>query len=464
MPDTAPLSDQPIAVIGGGITGLSAAFELIESGRRVMLVEASSTFGGKIAETSLDGSVVPTGPDAFLARRHEVTELAGELELGESLNSPVARSARIYRNGSLHPLPPNVLGVPATSALESSGLISAKGAAIAARGPVDGSTGDVHRDESVGALIRRELGDEVLEFLVDPLLGGINAGDTDRLSVMSGAPQLDALRKRPGRLLDAAAATISEAARTVDSTNPTPVFHSIEGGLGRLVDALVERLEASGRCELVTNTSGVIHPSGSGWLVNDTSVDQVIATVPAFVTSRLVEPIAPVVARLLDTIDYSSVALVLLTLAPDTINLDPEISGVLVPRTLGHHVTAISFASHKWPSLAIGGRQVLRVSVGRRTDERWCELTNAELIAAIEHDLSEIFDVDVHATHSEVTRWIRALPQYDVDHRLRIRELDQLLDDLPGLHLTGAWREGLGLPACVGAGRSAARRSLDAGT
>ena len=170
-------------MIGGGISGLTAAFELIEAGRDVVLFEAAKSLGGKIAETSLDGTIIPTGPDAFLARRPEVTELAKQLGLSNALTSPVARSARIYRNGELHPLPPNVLGVPATAELTETGLISAEGAAVAAAGVAD-DPDQVQEDESVGALIRRQLGDEVLEFLVDPLLGGINAGDTDRLSVV----------------------------------------------------------------------------------------------------------------------------------------------------------------------------------------------------------------------------------------------------------------------------------------
>ena len=461
MPEAPPLGERPIAVIGGGLIGLSAAFELVTQGRRVVVFEASASLGGKIAETSLDGTIVPTGPDAFLARRPEVTELATELGLTESLTSPVARSARIYRDGVTHPLPPNVLGVPATADLTATGLISPAGARIAAEGVADSPPTDT--DESVGSLVRRQLGDEVLEFLVDPLLGGINAGDTDRLSVISGVPQLDALRKRGGRLLDAAASTIEEAAaRAVGRTEPAPVFHSIEGGLGRLIERLTERLIASGRCELRTNTHADVSRTDDGWTVDGTDVDHVISTIPAFGVAGLLAEIAPEVSDLLSSIDYSSVALAVITLAPETIDLGTEISGVLIPRTLGHHITAISFASHKWPTLAIGGRQVLRVSVGRRTDERWMELSNDELVTAIEHDLSEIFGTEVNATNSAVTRWVRALPQYDVGHRDRIDALDQLLDDLPGLHLTGAWRDGLGLPACVAAGRNAAQAAINA--
>ena len=459
-----PSSGKPerVAVIGGGITGLAAAFELAEAGRQVVLFEASDSLGGKIAETSLDGTVIPTGPDAFLARRPEVIELAKQVGLGESLVSPTARSARIYRNGELHPLPPNVLGVPATADLATTGLISAEGAAQAAAGTADED--DVAAsDESVGALIRRQLGDEVLEFLVDPLLGGINAGDSDRLSVVAGVPQLDALRQRGGRLLDAAADSVASAARNAPADGPPPIFYSIDGGLGRLVDRLVERLSRSENCEIQTSSRAEIERrSSAGLAVNGMDVEQVISTIPAPDAAALILAVAPDAAQVLASIEYSSVALVLLTLAPGVLDVDPAVSGVLVPRTLGHHVTAVSFASHKWPHLAVGGHDVLRVSVGRRTDTRWVELDDNDVIAAIERDLSEIFGVAVEATHTEVSRWMHSLPQYDVGHQQRIDELDRHLDGVGGLHVTGAWRNGLGLPACVASGREAATRAMGA--
>ena len=186
----------------------------------------------------------------------------------------------------------------------------------------------------------------------------------------------------------------------------------------------------------------------------------VITTIPAHGSAEFVEEISPVAGDLLRGIEYSSVALTIMTLAPGTIDLDPTVSGVLVPRMLGHNVTAVSFASHKWPDLAVRDRQVLRVSVGRRTDTRWMSMTNDELVSAIEDDLSEIFGVEIASSNTHVTRWMHALPQYDVGHRERIAQLDRTLDELRGLHMTGAWRDGLGLPACVAAGRHAARAAI----
>ena len=214
-----------VAVIGGGITGISAAREAARLGADVHLFEASDVLGGKIAEVELDGRVLPTAPDNFLARRPEVTDFAISLGLESELVSPAAASPRIFRDGRLYPLPPNVLGIPATADL-TPGLLSEDGIArLGADLEMADSAPD--GDESAGDLIRRRLGDEALEYLVDPLLGGINAGDSDQLSITSGVPQLLALRDRDPSLIEAAAAT-----RAKGSTSTAgPVFLSIAGGL-----------------------------------------------------------------------------------------------------------------------------------------------------------------------------------------------------------------------------------------
>lgn len=443
-----------VAVIGGGITGLSAAYQLTKDGHSVALFESSDSFGGKIAESSIDGLNFPTGPDAFLARRPEVIALAEELGLDTALISPAASAARIYRNGRLHPLPPNVLGIPATADVGATGLISPEGAQRASATIADDLSA-VDRDESVGSLVRRQMGDEVLEFLVDPLLGGINAGDSDRLSIVSGVPQIDALRKRDPILLHAAQQALQDAALAVQHTGPRPVFRSIEGGLSRLIDRLVHTLNEADHCELLSDRRASIEQLDDGWRVGGHEFDQIISTIPAFAAAELLDQISPAASKQLRTIDYSSVALTVLTLPPNALAVDKAISGVLIPRSLGFDVTAVSFASHKWPSLSVGGQHMLRVSTGRRTNDGWSHLNDEELVTQIEHDLSEIFSTEVSATNATVTRWMQSLPQYDVGHADVITGLDAALETLPGLHLTGAWRNGLGLPACVGAGRRA---------
>ena len=446
-----------VAVIGGGITGISAAREAARLGADVHLFEASDVLGGKIAEVELDGRVLPTAPDNFLARRPEVTDFAISLGLESELVSPAAASPRIFRDGRLYPLPPNVLGIPATADL-TPGLLSEDGIArLGADLEMADSAPD--GDESAGDLIRRRLGDEALEYLVDPLLGGINAGDSDLLSITSGVPQLLALRDRDPSLIEAAAAT-----RAKGSTSTAgPVFQSIAGGLSRLVEAAQADLyDLSVQMHL--GSEAKLERRDDGWQVvtdmTSLDIDHVIVTTPAYVSGSLIEVFAPNGAAALRAIDYSSVALTLLVLPPQTIDIDPAISGVLVPRLEGLHITAVSFASHKWPTLARDGAQVLRVSTGRRNKTAWQGLSDDELVTAIRSDLGTIFDAEIPPGPTHITRWMQALPQYDVGHAEKIAAIDDALASLPGLTLTGAWRNGLGLPACVASGKAAAKTAL----
>lgn len=444
-----------VAIIGGGITGIAAALEATNYDANVHLFEASPKFGGKIAETEVDGKLIPTAPDAFLARRPEMIELAELLGLNSVATTPAAGSPRIYRNGQLYSLPPNVLGIPATADL-SPGLLSAEGIAEMSQ-DLDAPASTYDDDESAGTLVRRRLGDEALEYLVDPLLGGINAGDSDQLSIVSGVPALAALRSRCPSLIESAAKTLEGA-----KAKPGPVFQSVTGGLNRLVDTAINQLVDAGVTLHLGSPATLRQDAGQWHVESKTSetvrCDDVIVTTPAHVTSQLLQDVSRDAAHALLEIDYSSVALTILILPAGTIDIDPSISGVLVPRQCGLHITAVSFASHKWPELASGGEQILRVSVGRRTHTSWQELSDSELADQIRADLSEIFGTAIAVGPTHVARWMRSLPQYDVGHRDKIRAIDTATNPFGGLVLTGAWRDGLGLPACAGAGKVAAQQ------
>lgn len=435
------------AVIGGGIAGITAALELSKAGDRVHLFEKGPRFGGKIGETVVDGIVIPTGPDNFLARRAEVFDLAAELGLEDNMISPSAGSARIYRDGRLHPLPPNVLGVPATTALAGTGLISEHGATRAAE-DLTAPDDRTFRDESVGSLIRRRLGDEVLEYLVDPLLGGINAGDSDRLSLESGTPQLAQLRMLSPSLTTAAEMTLADR-----PPNPGPVFSSIDGGMARLVDRAMARLSDLG-VKIHTETEATIDRESGEWSVASKPFDSVVVATPAFTAADLVRGFAPALSGELRGIEYSSVAVTIFVLPPNTLSIDRSISGVLVPRACGFNVTAISFASHKWPAMAGDERQILRVSVGRRTDSRWRMLSDEELTELVRAEASEILGQVVPHGPTSVALWPESLPQYDVDHADRIARIERATEQFEGLSFVGAWQQGLGLPACVASGRA----------
>jgi oxygen-dependent protoporphyrinogen oxidase len=449
------VTDRSVAVIGGGISGLAAAHHLLDAGASVTVFESASTLGGKIASATVDGIALPTAPDAFLARQPQVIDLATELGLGDQLIAPTAREARIARGTVLHPLPPNLLGIPTDiDALQASELISPEGVSRAAL-DLDAADDRPDGDESVGALVRRRLGDEVLEYLVDPLLGGINAGDSDQLSALSGVPQVGAARALAPSLIEAVRMLRARA-----TPNPeAPVFLTPIGGLQALIDALDHRIrqDATVRCD----TAATIAGTPQAWTVNGQGFDHVIVATPAAPASNLLDHLAPSTATEIRKIESSSVALVLLVLPPDSIDLHHSISGVLVPRLEGRTITAVSIATHKWPHLTSDGRIVLRVSVGRRTKTAWLDLDDAQLVDAITSDLAELIGLRDEPIATHVTRWMDALPQYDVDHAQRVERIENgLAQEAPGIHLAGPMLRGLGLPACVGGGRAAAAQAL----
>lgn len=443
-----------IAILGGGIAGLAAAHHLVGEDVDVHLFEASSRLGGKIATTTLGEEVLPAAADNFLARVPQVSDLANELGLGDELISPTATNAFIYRDGALHGLPPTLLGIPADlDALAESSLISAAGVARA-RLDLDAPDNRPEGDESVGALIRRRLGDEIHEYLVDPLLGGINAGDSDRLSITYGVPQVRAARDRDASLISAAQGMRSGI--IVGS----PVFLSLRGGMQTLIDALEHELSANNSVFVNLNTPiESVTRSQKGWGVGEIDFDAIVVALPPSPASKVLSTCAPDAAAAFDSIDMSSVAMTVMALAPGSLPVSNDVSGVLVPRLEGLHVTAVSIASNKWPG--ISDHQILRVSMGRRTDTRWRDMKEDERLATVIADLQTIFGCEIHPLDATIVEWIDSLPQYDVDHGIRIDAVEsELASNAPGLHLAGAALRGLGLPACVQSGRDAANAAL----
>lgn len=445
-----------IAIIGCGIAGLAAAHHLIDEDVDVHLFEASDRLGGKIATTTLGDEVLPAAADNFLARVPQVSDLANELGLGDELISPTATSAFIYRSGALHGLPPTLLGIPADlDALGRSSLISADGVERA-RADLQAADDRPEGDESVGDLVRRRLGDEIHEYLVDPLLGGINAGDSDQLSITYGVPQIRAARDRGPSLITAAQGMRSGI--IVGS----PVFLSVRGGMQTLIDALEAELSANNSVFVNLNTpiEGVTR-SQKGWGVGvgDAAFDAVVVALPPSPASTVLSACAPEAAAAFGAIDMSSVAMTVMALAPGSLPVSDDVSGVLVPRLEGLHVTAVSIASNKWPG--ISEHQILRVSMGRRTDTRWRDMTTDERLATVIVDLQTIFGCEIHPLDATIVEWIDSLPQYDVDHGKRIDAVESALASAaPGVHLAGAALRGLGLPACVQSGRDAADAAL----
>ncbi len=444
--------DFDVLIVGGGIAGLATANFLSRTrpGLRVAVVESSSTIGGKISGATVAGIGVDTGPDAFLARVPGAVELAESLGFADDLVAPATGSAYVYSRGKLRALPKGlVLGVPSDFLeMRRSGIISARGIARAALGSVLPRRASTGTDPSVSEAIGRHLGREVIERLVDPLLGGINASDCDTLSLSSASPMLaEAARER--RLFRALRRTNAAADRgQIGVTETLPVFLAPRSGIRALIARLGEHANVT-----VEETARSISKTGAGWSVSTSkrhlTARHIVMATPAAAAATLLRPVAPQTAHDLGTIRTASVALTLLAYPAGSVSLPPG-SGMLVPRPEQRLVTASSWWNQKWPHLDTNGHVLLRASAGRDGDTRFTDLDDDELVASLHRELTEMLGVSAPPVDAVVTRWMGGFPQYDTGHAALVERIDQrIATEAPGVTLVGASYRGIGIPACV---------------
>lgn len=452
-------------IIGGGISGLVAAFDLQRAGWNVTLHEASDRFGGKIWSSPVGDRLVDAGPDTFLARVPEGRQLCEDLGLADQLTSPVAPvPAYFHRNGQLHRLPTGtVLGVPTDlDALAESGLVSPEGVARAALDleleatPIDG-------DISVGEYFRARLGDEVTGRLIDPMIGGINASDIDRLSLASASPQIARAAASHRSIIEGLRAAQAGVGATLGSQKPgaggtpDPVFYGLPGGIASLTDSLVAALgESSLHLDSpVTDLSSVMS-------------DHIIIATPTPSAARLLEPVAPTAADLLASIEYSSVAQVTIEIPKSAIAASAwehglDAAGILFPRVDGMIITAATFFSTKWAHYDRPDTALIRMTSGRFGDTRALELSDDELTATLFGELRSVVEITGDPTATRVHRWIDALPQYTPGHAQRVVDINAaLVAESPNCTVVGAPYQGIGIPACIGLARGVAHQLIDA--
>jgi protoporphyrinogen/coproporphyrinogen III oxidase len=457
-----PADRRDVVVVGGGMTGMAAARRLALAGATVTLVEPGP-LGGRVQASAFDGNVLDEAADAFLARVPEGVQLCEELGLGGDLVSPAARRAWVWSREELRPLPEaHVLGVPADlDELAGTGIVSAEGLAAARRDvtePLQAPEGD----PAIGAFLRSRLGDEVVDRLVDPLVGGINAGAVDELSLAAVTPQLDAAaRSGAASLVEAC-----RAQRAAGADSEAPVFFAPRGGMGALVGALRAGLLDRGVTVQRTAALG-LEPEAGRWRVatedGELTAGAVVVTAPAGHAAELLAgvPGAEAAATFLGSVPYASVAMVALAVEPGAVGRDLDGSGFLVPRVEGRTVTACSWTTSKWPHLHGDGTVWLRASVGRHGDDAAVLLDDEALLAAVLRDLADTMDLAGPVRQARITRWVRSFPQYRPGHLDAVTALDRdLAAAAPGLLVAGAALRGLGVPACIRQGTDAARRAL----
>ena len=453
-----------VVVIGGGIAGLAAATAV----RRerpdvaVTVLEAAPAAGGKLRLAEVGGVTVDVGAEAMLNRRPEAVGLAVSAGLADKLVHPATTAANIWSRDRMHRLPRSLLGVPVDKQdLADSGVLSAQGLARAAMDGVLPQTRIDDRDVSIGWLIEERFGREVLDRLVEPLLGGVYAGHAREISARAAAPQVVALLDRERSMMKAAAAAVAGS-----SASDHPVFAGLAGGVGQLAGALAAELDVRTSVtarDLVRSAEGgwhvVVGPASDPRLER---ADAVVVATPGSPSARLLAGVAPDAALELATIEYASMAVVTMAFPADGF---PEVtgSGFLVPPVDKRQVKAATYSFQKWDWVreAADGLVLMRTSIGRHREEHQLQVADEELLERSLRDLHEAIGLTVRPVDWHVQRWGGGLPQYAVGHLDRVRRIRAAVAGVPGLAVCGAAYDGLGLPACIASAEAAARQVID---
>jgi oxygen-dependent protoporphyrinogen oxidase len=460
-----------VAIVGGGISGLAAAFFLAGEQVRVTVLEGSPYLGGKLSVSEIAGVAVDEGAEALLVTRPEGTGLIAEAGLADQRVAPGTTSSAIWTRGALRPLPRRqFMGVPSDMAeLARSGVLSGEGVARASQDlelPETARGGDV----PVARYVAARLGEEVVDRLVDPLLGGVYAGRSAELSFDATLPALSAASRRYRSLAEAARSLLPPAGDQAGGTRAGgAVFTTLAGGLGTLPAYLAKASGAAVRASSVTRE---LMRAGRGWRLTvgsaaapeQVDADAVILAVPARPAGRLLAgvPGASAAVAALAEIDYASMAIVTLAYPRPAFPAGrPGGSGYLVPAVDGRAVKAVTFSTVKWPHLAAVSApgaepvEIVRCSVGRIGEEELLQRADDELARLAAAELAEATGVAGAPAATRVTRWGGALPQYTVGHLDRVARIRAAVAAQPGLAVCGAAYDGVGIPACIATARMA---------
>jgi oxygen-dependent protoporphyrinogen oxidase len=455
-----------VAVVGGGISGLAAAYRLrtlLGPAAEIVLIEASRRLGGALRTVELGGLPLDVGAEAFLMRRPEAVGLIDELGLSGQLTHPAPVAPTVRAGGRTVALPTRtVLGLPA-AATDVAGLLSEQGVARVAAEPTTPLRWEPGQDAPVGLLLRKRAGDELVDRLVDPLLGGVYAGRADALGLRATIPTVaSALDRGAGSLLAAASAVLGPA-KLPTGGRAAPTFGTLRGGLGSLVDALVA--VAAVRPLLGVPVRGLSRIA-QGWRLElgnanrpeHVDASAVVLAVPAPALRRLLADPSPAAAAAAGRVEVASCAVVGLALPISAAQALPQSSGVLVAAGEPVSAKAFTFSGRKWAHASSHEVMLVRASLGRHGEARMLQRDDAELIEVVRADLAALTGITARPVDTMVARWGGGLPQYAPGHLEAVTALESTVAGMPGLAVAGALLHGVGLPACIGTADAAAAR------
>jgi oxygen-dependent protoporphyrinogen oxidase len=446
-----------VAIVGGGIAGLAAAWELQQRGVTACVLEGSARAGGVIHTDRFDGWTVDAGPDSILVQKPAAVSLCRELGIADRLHpTRTPRTAYVLRDGALHPLlEGSALGFPIRLApLATSTLFTAAGKLRMAFEVVVPSRQT--EDESIASFVRRRFGQEAVDYLAEPLLAGIHAGDVERLSTRALFPRLLEVERTHGSVI-----------RGFRALHITPssqgAFVSLPGGLGELVEALAAAL-APGTIRLAARALELRWSNGFAIETAGGTVQAraVLLAVPAYAAAALLRSIDTTLAGLCETIPYASTATVAFGYRREQVDHPLQGSGFVVPRAERNPLLAATWVTSKWPARAPGDHVLLRAFLGGGRDPHRLDRSDAELRDAAREELVDILQITGEPMFEpRVYRWTRQSPQYEVGHLDRVAAIERHLSAMPGLFVAGSGFRAIGIPDCVQDGRTQAARAAE---
>jgi oxygen-dependent protoporphyrinogen oxidase len=450
-----------VLVVGGGLSGLSAAYQLENDGAQVTLVEREARLGGLLETRLVDDCLIEAGPDSFLAAKPAALELITELGLADQVisSNDHARRTYLWKGDRLIPMPEGlVMMAPSDmAALATTPLLSLAAKARAAQELLRQPPPEPLPDRSIGAFVRDHWGEEIVNYLAEPLLTGVFGGDVDRLSIQQVLPRFVDLEARYGSVTRG----LMAEPRAPEAGS---LFRSLKGGLETLVTALNGRLAA----RRVQATAQQVEQTATGWRVQVLPPDgpaewldanAVVLGLRTWQAAPLVETLDADLAALLKQIDYSSAVTVGFTWPLEGFPHPLNGFGFLVPQVERRHLVACTWVGTKFSHRAGSGKALVRAFLG---GDRWCAASDQEIVAAVREDLAAIMGVTDPPVGVSIARWPRSMPQYYVGHQQWLAALRQQEARHPGLVLTGNYLEGIGIPDCIRMGRGAAKRVLTA--
>jgi len=457
-----------IAIVGGGISGLSAAFYLEKaraSGAELeyTLFESGQRLGGSMYSDHVEGCLVEAGPDSFLTEKPWALTLCKELGIADQLIGSNDRQRKTYIvvNGRLVVMPDGLMFMVPTRLAPTalSPLFSWNTKMRMARELLHPPR-PMHDDETVAELVERHFGPEVVDRLADPLLSGVYGGDAAKLSARAVLPRFVEMEEKYGSLTRAMLAAHKKMKGVGHKQPPRPLFTSLKDGMQQLVDAILERLDP----ESIRMRSHVrrVYPADGGWRVSlemtgDERFDAVILATPANVAGTLLDGVDRGLARNLLDIAYSSSVTVTLGYYMDQLKVLPPGFGFLVPRSEGTRMLACTFVHNKFPHRAPAGKGILRCFLGGARDEAVLALTDDEILETVHRELRDIVRLDARPMFARVYRWRGAMAQYESGHIARVGRIEKRVSEIPGLALAGNAYHGIGVPDCIRSGMEAAR-------